>query len=439
MLEPNAPMQLRPVLLALVATLLAAAQEPATQHAPLGASASVEASGLHAFSYPAPVLSALERRAFAVGKSFFEADWITAPASASGRDGLGPLFNARSCSACHPRDGRARPPLDAGDRTSGLLLRLGLVEGGRALPHPLLGTQLQDRAIDGRAVEARVQVSWRDQANGLVAPHYQLNTPDGTKVDPKLRLSARIAPQLIGLGLLEAIPASQIIAAADAEDRNADGISGRTHFVFDRDSKTRVLGRFGWKATQPNVRQQVASALRHDIGITSPLFPDADLNPEIDAAKLERLSFYTRVLAVPAQRTPNAPAVARGRKLFGELACDACHTPTWTTDAHAWLPAYSAQTIHPYTDLLLHDMGAGLADELPAGAASGAEWRTPPLWGIGLFQSVNAHTRYLHDGRARNLREAILWHGGEAAASRDRFQSQESSAQTALLAFLGSL
>jgi CxxC motif-containing protein (DUF1111 family) len=437
---------------------------PARDSSALGGRTSVPEVGAHAFSFPAATLTPLERRAFAVGNAFFKENWVSPPASAAGRDGLGPLFNASSCSSCHLRDGRGRPPQPGERAPTGLLLRLGVASAtepaGPDEPHPVYGTQLQEQAVLGAQPEAR----WRIETSIVRGSYadggsYELEQPryvlEGESYGPlsEPRLGARVANQLIGLGLLEAIPAADVLAGEDPRDLDGDGISGRAHQVRELRSGALRLGRFGWKATQPTVEQQVAAAFVHDMGITSSLFPREELGaaqleriafepeaaPELDDHKLARVSFYTQVLAVPAQRGADEPRVIRGRELFGALGCAACHTPQWHTASSGVLPALADQTIHPYTDLLLHDLGPGLADAKRDGSAEPAEWRTPPLWGIGLFEQVSGHTRYLHDGRARDLAEAILWHGGEAQRARDGFAALPAAKRAELLAFLGSL
>jgi CxxC motif-containing protein (DUF1111 family) len=418
--------------------------------------------GANAFGFPAPALSPEERRAFAVGNSFFKQNWITAPASAEGRDGLGPLFNARSCSACHPRDGRSRPPRPGEPETSGVLLRIGVRSAaGPDAPHPIYGTQIQDSAVDGAAPEARVEIGdeIRRGAFGdgtpfeLLAPTYRLRGEAYGAAGADAVLGARTAPHLIGLGLLEAIPEEAILVHADPDDRDRDGVSGRPHFLDGKGGASRKLGRFGWKATQPDVRAQTAAAFLNDMGITSSLHPDeaptpierariafvSGGSPEIDDAKLDRVVFYVRALAVPAQRTPADPQVRAGAERFTSFGCATCHVESFTTGDEAFHPAYRRQTISPRADLLLHDLGPALADEKRDGDARAEEWRTPPLWGVGLIQSVNGHLRLLHDGRARGFAEAILWHGGEAERAKERFRAAPRAERESLLAFLGSL
>lgn len=422
----------------------------------------VDDASANAFGYPLSTLTAAERRAFVVGNSFFKQNWVTAPSSTAARDGLGPLFNARSCSTCHVRDGRSAPPsADAHDR-SGVLIRLGVRNGSEPdAPHPIYGSQVQDVSVLGVRPEARVETRWHARTGSygdgatfeLLEPEYELVDLGFGAMGQDVSISPRTAPHLVGLGLLEAIPAAAILARADPDDIDGNGISGRAHFVPAPDGNSSMLGRFGWKAAQPDVRSQTAAALRNDMGITSALEPDEPLtsaqrqlveftsggSPEIDASAFDRLVLYTRTLAVPAVRGANDARVGAGRALFDGFGCANCHVPSWTTDAETDLVRVRGQRIHPFTDLLLHDMGPELADGSRDGDAGPAEWRTPPLWGIGLIPVVNGHTRYLHDGRARNLTEAVLWHGGEAHAARERFRTSSAAERDALIAFLESL
>jgi CxxC motif-containing protein (DUF1111 family) len=273
-------------------------------------------------------------------------------------------------------------------------------------------------------------------------------------------LSPRVAPQMIGLGLLEAIPAADILALADPEDADGDGISGRPNIVWSVEYGTAMLGRFGLKAGAPTIRHQSAGAFAGDIGISTPLFaaPWGDCTGsqtdcrsamhggdagqdgfELDADSLDLVTFYSRNLGVPARRGEGDPEVLRGKEIFNQTACIRCHQPAFVTHRLADQPEQSFQLIWPYTDLLLHDMGEGLADHRPEARATGTEWRTPPLWGIGLTEQVSGHSTFLHDGRARSLLEAILWHGGEAQASRDQVVTMPAADRAALIRFLESL
>ena len=242
------------------------------------------------------------------------------------------------------------------------------------------------------------------------------------------------------MGLLEALDAGTILDRADPDDVDLDGISGRANIVWNQRERRTSIGRFGFKAAAPSVLQQVAAAYSTDMGVTNQLFPMEDRIPDISRATLDLTAFYTRTLAVPRARAQNDPVVIRGREIFEILGCAKCHTPTLLTGQHS-IPQLAHQTIHPFTDLLLHDMGDGLADGRPEFLASSREWRTTPLWGIGLTQAVlgNGEATYLHDGRASTLEEAILWHGGEAETSQKSFVGLAATERDALIQFLRSL
>jgi len=436
------------------ALITAAALSLQSDPARLGGPATVDADGPHAFSLPVPGISREDRRAFSVGNSFFRDNWVVAPASADGRDGLGPLFAANSCSACHPDDGRGRPPLVRGEVGLGWVVFVSPREADGA-PHPVYGAQVQDQAVPGIRPEATIAVevvetkgSYADGTAFSLASLVPLLERPGYGPLGDLRVSLRVGPQLVGGGLLEAVDDATILAMADPDDRDGDGISGRAHVVS---SEAPRVGRFGWKASQPTLEAQVMAALAGDMGITNPghraesqtdaqaVVAPSGGDPEADAHKVARIAQYCRALAVPAQRGAGTPSVERGRARFVEAGCARCHAPTLRTGARSPLEVLRGVEFHPYTDLLLHDMGAGLADDRRDGDASGREWRTPPLWGIGLIETVNGHSRLLHDGRARSIEEAVLWHGGEAQRSRDRFASMSAADRSDLLAFLNSL
>jgi CxxC motif-containing protein (DUF1111 family) len=425
-----------------------------------GGDATVDEAGASAFALGIESLDREQRRAFAVGNNFFNDNWVTAPASTEGRDGLGPVFNAQSCSSCHLRDGRAKPPTTADDPERGILLRLSVVDAnGDVVPDPVYGGQLQDRAILGVEPEGRITITWTTitgaYADGtsyeLMRPEYTIDDLAYGPLADGVMISPRIAPAVFGVGLLEAIPAETIEALADPDDLDGDGISGRVNRVPGPDGELAV-GRFGWKANVATVRQQNAGAFNGDIGITTNVEPNEPCtpaqaactaaptggSPEVDDLKLDRVTFYTRTLAVPARRDVGAADTTAGSDLFVELACSSCHVPELRTGPSD-LPALANQTIRAYTDLLVHDMGDALADGRPDGLATGTEWRTAPLWGIGLVDEVNGHTRFLHDGRARSLTEAILWHGGEAETSKQGFLRLSASQRAQLIAFLESL
>ena len=427
----------------------------------LGGDTTAFSDGGNAFELSARNLDNQLRRTFEVGDSFFNQNWVAAPASTEARDGLGPTHNALSCSSCHSHDGRGKPPDDPADPERGLLLRLSIPGPSGPVDEPNYGGQLQDRSVLGIPVEGRIVIDYQEVPGtypdgtrySLRQPVYTIDETVFGPLHPEVQISPRVAPATIGMGLLEAIPRERIESLADPDDADGDGISGRPNFVWDvRDDKL-SLGRFGWKANQPTVEQQTAGAFLGDIGITSSLFPDENCpsvqadcrqaptggTPEIPDSRLEKVTIYVQTLAVPAMRNTEDQVVQQGARLFVQSQCSACHTPRHETgDTHPLEPL-RGQVIFPYTDLLLHDMGEGLADHRPDGLASGNEWRTPPLWGIGLVETVSGHTMFLHDGRARSLEEAILWHGGEAEESRQRFMGLTLEQRQALIKFLESL
>jgi CxxC motif-containing protein (DUF1111 family) len=373
--------------------------------------------------------------------------------------GLGPLFHHTSCEGCHVGDGRGQPIVPAGENNS-LLIRIGVAgqdaTTGGPLPLTGFGGQVQDRAIPGVRAEAQFQIQYTEQrgtfndgtAYSLRVPRYTLQNAY-LPVPANALMSPRVASPVFGLGLLEAITEQTILANADPDDRNQDGISGKANYVWDVQQQRTQLGRFGWKANQPSLPQQNAAAFNGDMGITSPLFPTENSDgqiqaipahpPEVGNQGLRAVDHYTRTLGVPARRNTTDAAVQRGKVVFADARCGACHIPSMRTGTLPNVPEVSNQTIFAYTDLLLHDMGEGLADNRSDFLANGREWRTPPLWGIGLTQTVNGHTQLLHDGRARNLMEAILWHDGEARQSRDYVRGLNSADRAALVKFLESL
>jgi CxxC motif-containing protein (DUF1111 family) len=444
-------------------TAIVDSQENPSSNPLLGGQATVFNETRNAFGQPIPALEREDELLFFVGNSFFNQNWVTAPSSTEARDGLGVYFNARSCAGCHFKDGRGRAP-EAGELGTGFLIRLSTPERnlqGAYLPDLNYGGQLQDQAIEGIAPEGQIAIHYGEIAGtfadgspySLRHPSYEMTNLAYGEMHPELNFSPRVANQMIGLGLLEAIPEETLLSLADTNDRDGDGISGRPNLVWDELNQELAIGRFGWKANQPTLLQQVAGAFLGDIGITTSLFPDENCSlvqtdcasaptggsPEISDDDLLKVVLYSSVLAVPAQRNADDPQVMQGESLFASMGCSACHIMELETGIHLQIPALSNQVIRPFTDLLLHDMGEGLADNTPDFEASGSEWRTPPLWGIGLFETVNGHTFYLHDGRARNLTEAILWHGGEAQASRDAFINLSTEDREALIAFLRSL
>jgi CxxC motif-containing protein (DUF1111 family) len=446
---------------------------------PAGAATSKKIVNRDAFSFPSANLSFDQQEQFSLGNGFFRKVWVSAPSSTKASDGLGPLFNARGCQNCHLKDGRGHPPTGGEDDGVSMFLRLSvpahtdaekqLIASGQenVIPEPTYGTQLQDFGVPGLKAEGRMVVTYTDLpvtlGDGTIVT---LRQPDYAVADlshgPMARdvmMSPRVAPQMIGLGLVEQIPQEDILARADPDDKDHDGISGKPNYAKDLLTGQVELGRFGWKAGAPSVRTQSAEAFAGDLGLSTPLnnksygdctaaeadcfaMPNGDNAPGASEAPdpiLDLVNFYSQNLAVPARRAVGDPAVLRGKQAFYDAGCIACHTPKFVTSRKAEDPTKRFQLIWPYSDFLLHDMGDGLADFRDEGQASGYEWRTAPLWGVGLTETVSDHTFFLHDGRARNLTEAILWHGGEAQKSRDTFASLPKAARDDMLAFLGSL
>ncbi|WP_299628122.1 di-heme oxidoredictase family protein [uncultured Tateyamaria sp.] len=432
----------------------------------------------NAFSQPSANISFEDELTFKVGNGLFRKLWVSSPSSTLTSDGLGPLYNARSCQRCHIKDGRGHPPEGPDDTAISMFLRVSIpaphrsladeIEGYIAtLPEPTYGNQMQDFSLPGHPAEYRLEVKYDEKvvplsggaAASLRMPTYTATDLGYGPLHADAMLSPRVAPQMIGLGLLEAIPAADILALADPYDVNGDGISGRPNIVWSVEFDQPMLGRFGLKAGTPTIRQQSAAAFVGDIGISSPLFPDpwgectqrqwdcraaphgnTDIRGfEIDAAGLDLVTFYSRNLGVPARRAVDDPQVLRGKQVFYDTGCTGCHQPSFVTHRLVDQPEQSFQLIWPYTDMLVHDMGPGLADNRPEGRASGTEWRTPPLWGIGLTRQVSGHAYFLHDGRARSLLEAVLWHGGEAQAQRDAVVVMPPADGAALIEFLESL
>jgi CxxC motif-containing protein (DUF1111 family) len=451
-------------------TGLAAAPVDDPEGEKTGGETTVYATGRNAFSFPAANLSDAERTRFVIGNSFFKRNWVQAPASTKVRDGLGPHFIARSCGGCHVNDGRGAPP-KSGDQPVSLLLRLsvpGVGAHGGVLPEPTYGDQFNNFAVQGVKPEGKVDIRHEEVhgafADGetyrLLKPHYSFRDLGYGPMATNTLVSPRIAPQIIGVGLLESIPEAEVLRNAAEQKTRADAIKGVPNRVWDAPSGTMQLGRFGWKANVASVAHQTAGAFNGDMGITSPVFPDEGCTasqkdclaapkgsqgkaPEIDDKTLGDVVFYQLTLAPPARRNVADPEVKRGGKLFSEAQCAVCHRPSYITgatlDARFASPALVGQRIHPYTDLLLHDLGEALADGRPDGQASGRQWKTPPLWGVGLIKDVNGHSQLLHDGRARGVLEAVLWHGGEAEASRKAVLRMSRPEREALVKFVESL
>ncbi len=442
-----------------------------------GAATSLKTINSNAFSHFSPNMDFADELDFKVGNGFFRKLWASSPSSTLASDGLGPLFNTRSCQRCHLKDGRGHTPDGPDDNAVSMFLRISIpgnpgdgiaeIEGYLAtLPDPNYGSQLQEFAVVGHAGEYTLGITYEEieielsdgEVASLRAPTYTAENLGYGPLHPDAMLSPRVTPPMTGLGLLETVPAADILANADPYDDDGDGISGRPNIVWSSEFQQPMLGRFGLKAGAPSIVEQSANAFAGDIGISSPLNPNGwgectenqttcreaphggtPEAPEISQEAFDLVVFYSRNLAVPARRNVDDPEVLRGKQVFYETGCTACHNPKFVTHRLTDRDEQSFQLIWPYTDMLLHDMGEGLADHRPEARADGYEWRTSPLWGIGLTEVVNGHTEFLHDGRARNFLEAILWHGGEAQAARDTVVSLPSEDRAALIKFLESL
>lgn len=422
-----------------------------------------------AYSEPAPVLSLAQWRQFMAGRSVFQRQWASI-VSLDGDWGLGPTFVADRCVACHINSGRGHPPDNADQQPLSMLVRLsipGLDAHGGPRPHPDYGDQIQNRSLDGSTVdlahggtpvprEADVYIDWQEQ---------EVVLPDGTAVQlrqPQLRIenpafgpldgvmtSLRVAQPLVGIGFLDAVPEETIRSLAQAQQ--ALGFNGRPNHVWDAVNQRSALGRYGWKANVPGLRQQIAAAAIADMGVNTNLYPEQNCPPvqtvcqqmlpgnfpELVDVEIDSLTLWMQALAVPARRGMSGAQVQLGEQMFERARCSVCHVPELVTAASfPQLPQLANQTFHAYTDLLLHDMGEGLADGRPDFQAGPRDWRTPPLWGLGLSHAVTGRSTLLHDGRARSVTEAILWHGGEAAVSRDAFSRMTKRERDALVSFV---
>lgn len=440
--------------------------DPASARYPGGAAtAKSKTINRNAFSQSSANMGFARELDFKIGNAIFRKLWVSSPASTKSSDGLGPLFNARSCQRCHLKDGRGAPPSGADDRrTRTMVLRLSA--GLEGAPDPTYGAQLQDVAVQGHSGEGRMRVRYEEipvtLGDGAVIslrkPTYTIADLAYGPLHPSTHISPRVAPQMIGMGLLEAIPEDDLLSRADPDDKDGDGISGRARKVWSLSQGRQMIGRFGWRASMPTVLDQTAAAFFGDIGISSSLLPkafgdctprqakcrnaphgDGPETPEISDKLLKLTTFYASNLAVPRRRNFDAPEVQAGEVLFSSIGCDRCHTPSHRTGDSSPDSYLRNLVIWPYTDLLLHDMGRDLADDRAQKGTIGAEWRTPPLWGIGLTKTVSGHTFFLHDGRARNLMEAILWHGGEAQSARDAFAKLSADERANLIKFVESL
>jgi CxxC motif-containing protein (DUF1111 family) len=458
---------------ALLASLIAAAAgNRKLEEADLSADVfTVDRADQQAYSEPASVLDARQRQTFLVGRNVFHRQWASI-VSLNGDWGLGPTFVADRCSACHVHAGRGAPPAP-GEQLLSLLVRIsipGTDAHGGPMPHPAYGDQLQNRSLDGSHVdlayagapvppEAALYLDWEThvvplgdgEAVELRSPKLRIEQLNFGALGADTMTSLRMASPVFGLGLLEAVAESTLLEVARAQ--KTQGYDGRLNYVWDPASGSRRPGRFGWKANQPSIRMQVATAAIGDMGLSSRYFPNQNCPPvqaicarhlpgnfpEIINYEIDALELWMHGLAVPARRNMRDPQVLRGEALFSQARCAVCHVPQMKTGAFAPMKQLSHRTFRAYTDLLLHDMGEGLADGRPEFLAGPRDWRTAPLWGLGLAQVVSGSTALLHDGRARNVTEAILWHGGEALPAREAFRMMRRDEREALVRFVESI
>ena len=419
------------------------------------------------FVQPVAGLSEAESGRFDEGLRQFKAAWSIFPLI-DGEWGLGPTFHASSCVGCHVSFGRGKTIDDASKPSFQQLLRLSLPGADiktKPLAHPAYGSQLQVFGIYGESLlnpvvgEADLRIDWELLKTTL---------PDGTEVElrrPQIRLtklsfgplgektliSLRNTPVVYGMGYLDAVPEADILAIA--AQQKAQGLNGRPNYVMDDATGKQLLGRFGWKANEPTLKQQVAAAHIGDMGITTSLYHEQNCpkvqvqcqaahqtgKHELTDEAWEAVTFFLAGVDAPRRPKPDGDKYIQGEKLFRAAGCNGCHVPEMKTGKFPRLTAIENKTFYPYTDLLLHDMGDDLADNRPDFKASGRDWRTPPLWGLGLSRRVNGSMDLLHDGRARSVLEAILWHGGEAKKARDQFAGMKKEERDALIAFVQSL
>tara|TARA_B100000686_G_scaffold351311_2_gene449746 strand:- start:4870 stop:6213 length:1344 start_codon:yes stop_codon:yes gene_type:complete len=422
---------------------------------------SVKRENREAFAAPIPSLNLSKMRFFTGGRHLFRRSWTSAPSSVKSLDGLGPVFNRVSCSGCHVKDGRGKPPEEGSTKFRSMVIKLGLIKNNKLRPDPNYGFQLNDKSILGVPYEGKAKINYDKKiifyndgsSISLSIPKYSFQSLSFGPLHKDTKYSGRVAPPVFGLGLIEAISEKDILKKSDPNDKDNDGISGRPHYILDPISNTKKVGKFGWKATRASLLHHITGAAFQDMGLTSNIFPNQNCmtiqkkciaqisggEPEISHEQINRLLIYMQTLAPPRQRKPTNKIISNGNSLFHEIGCNKCHTPSYKTNLHENHSELNYKIIKPYSDFLLHDMGPDLDDSLKEGQALSSEWKTPPLWGIGLIKKVNKHTRFLHDGRARSIEEAIIWHGGEAEKAKNNYLNLNKKERNYLLKFLNSL
>ncbi|WP_394262028.1 di-heme oxidoredictase family protein [Moraxella boevrei] len=417
---------------------------------PSGGNATVSYNESRPFLTLIPNLDINQISGVSQGRELFVTNWTEAGTGRALFDGVGPLFNAISCTSCHANNGRVTPYNADGTTTDGVLFRLGDKQGNQ---HAIWGGQLQPNVIInniGLLAEGSVKVVEKTDNENRAFWQFNFTPFDSNQNLGDINLGARIAPQLLGMGLLDLVTNEAILANADPNDNNNDGISGRVHWV-NEDGQNRI-GKFGWKAINTTLRTQNATAMSQDMGLTTPVHLDSSCtpnqplchtlpvggSPEISDESLTAVVDFMTALSVPARRINNQTNFDKGADLFEQVGCNQCHTPTLKTGTSYKFSELSNQTIYAYTDLLLHDMGTGLDDGVKEINAESYEWRTPPLWGIGIV-AKQPNARFLHDGRAKTIEEAILWHGGEAENTRQKFKNLSNTDKQNLLEFVNGI
>ena len=438
-----------------------------------GGKTSNEVENKNSFSLVARNLEDNLKINFLVGNALFERIWEDAKFSENiARDGLGPFFSASSCEACHISDGRGHLPIDESDDAISVVIQISkneesILNGMKNIPDPIYGNQISEFSVEGILREADIIINYEyvpiSYSDGRVVelrkPLIKIKNLNYGDINKETKFSARIAQPMIGLGLIENISEADILKNVDEDDANSDGISGKANIVWNNEKNIFSLGRFGWKASQPTVYQQTADAFFHDMGLSNELFhnpfncTDEQMSCqnavsgnsenydgyEVSNDQLDLVVFYSSQLGVPVRRNVKDNNVVKGKEIFFKIGCNSCHTERFVTKIESKHQNLANQVIYPYSDFLLHDMGEQLSDEVNEFNASGSEWRTPPLWGIGLTSVVSEEYGFLHDGRARTIEEAILWHGGEASRVLEEFKSLDKNQVNQLISFVNSL
>lgn len=397
-----------------------------------------------------------------LGKSFFRIPWVEAPSATTARDGLGPLFNANTCTSCHPNNAYTNVFTQNGEVNRAMVVRLSIPSNNSLehksfeltsgfVPDPMYGSQLSINGTKDVPYEGQLKISYSSKmieyADGtkvkLHVPHYELTNLNYKELHKDIRVSVRKAPALVGLGIIEQINEKEILANVDPDDKNNDGIRGVANFVYSIKDKKMVLGKYTYKASAPTLKQQIASAFHNDMSLTTTYFPFENctsaqkecLNAkkardaiDVPDLRLDAIDFYLKNLKVPVVEEKNE----RGKALFLQIGCASCHAPS--------MKLKDGTTAHVYSDFLLHDMGEELSDGRSEFNAKATMWRTTPLWGINTYKyAVGGQVEYLHDGRAKSLEEAILWHGGEALKTKETFMQLTKQQRDDLIEYLGEL